>query len=141
MLSMKRSNSLNQLLLVSWVTSLIAMGGSLYFSEVMHFIPCTLCWYQRILMYPLTLLLGIATYEGNGKIKKYVLPMSITGMMVSGYHYALQNLPSLQNAEMCRYGVPCSGKYIDWFGFMTIPLLAFTAFTLITVCLLLMKKK
>lgn len=138
---MKNNNAFNPFLLVAWVTSLVATGGSLYFSEVMKFIPCTLCWYQRILMYPLILLLGMATFENNTRIKKYVLPMSIFGMLLSGYHYLLQHLPSLQKFEACRVGVPCSGKYIDWFGFITIPLLSFTAFTIITICLLLVKSK
>lgn len=126
---------------LSWLAAIIAMLGSLFFSEVMHFIPCTLCWYQRILMYPLTLLIGIALYHNDYTVYKYVLPMSILGMFISGFHYAEQHIPSLQHFKICTSGIPCSGKYVDWFGFITIPLLAFIAFTIITVCMFYIRKQ
>ena len=126
---------MNKPLLFSWIISIIATSGSLYFSEVLHYVPCTFCWYQRILMYPLVFLLGRAFYDQELKIYRYILPLSILGMLVSGYHYCLQKIPALQQFEMCQSGVPCSGEYINWLGFITIPLLAFTAFSLITVCM------
>jgi disulfide bond formation protein DsbB len=126
---------MNKSLLLGWVASLIATIGSLYFSEVLHYIPCTLCWYQRIFMYPLAIMLGIAFYQNDRGIVKYALPLSIIGMMISGYHIALQKIPYLQQFEMCKSGVPCSKDYINWLGFITIPILAFTAFTIITICL------
>jgi disulfide bond formation protein DsbB len=122
-------------LLLGWVAALIATIGSLYFSEVLHYIPCTLCWYQRIFMYPLAIMLGIAFYQNDRGIVKFVLPLSIIGMIISGYHTALQKIPYLQQFEMCTSGVPCSKDYINWLGFITIPILAFTAFTIITICL------
>ncbi len=128
-------------LLLAWLSAIIATLGSLYFSEVRHFIPCTLCWYQRIFMYPLVILLGIAFYRNDRGIYKYVLPLSIIGMLISGYHTLLQKLPSLQQFEMCTTGVPCSKDYLNWLGFITIPLMAFVAFTIITISLLYMKKK
>ena len=85
----------NKPLLFAWITSIIAMVGSLFFSERMGFIPCTLCWYQRILMYPLVIFLGIAFYRNDREIYKYILPMSIIGIVVSSYHYALQKIPSM----------------------------------------------
>lgn len=132
---------MNKTLLVSWVTSIIATVGSLYFSEVLHYVPCTLCWYQRILMYPLVILLGRAFYDNNNKIYKYILPLSILGMIVSGYHYSLQKIPSLQQFEICTSGVPCSGQYINWLGFITIPLLALVAFLIITLCMVVLGRK
>lgn len=132
---------MNKPLLLSWVTSIIATMGSLYFSEVLHYIPCTLCWYQRILMYPLVILLGRAFYDSNNKIYKYILPLSILGMIVSGYHYSLQKIPSLQQFEICTSGVPCSGEYFNWLGFITIPLLAFVAFVMITFCMVVLGRK
>lgn len=131
----------NKSLLLAWVTSIIAMGGSLYFSEQMGFIPCTLCWYQRILMYPLVIFLGIAFYRNDKGIYKYVLPMSVIGMIVSTYHYALQKMPSLQEFSVCSSGVPCSGHYINWLGFITIPFLALIAFTIITITMLVLLKR
>jgi disulfide bond formation protein DsbB len=132
---------MNKPLLLSWVAAIIATLGSLYFSEVMHFIPCTLCWYQRIFMYPLTIILGVAFYRNDQGIYRYVLPLSIIGMLISGYHTLLQKLPYLQQFEMCTTGVPCSKDYINWLGFITIPLLAFIAFTIITVSLLILSRR
>ncbi len=127
-------------LLLSWITSIIATLGSLFFSEVMHFIPCTLCWFQRILMYPLCILLGVGFYYQDRKVYRYVLPLSIIGMFVSMYHYSLQKLPFMEQFETCTSGVPCSGQYINWLGFITIPLLAFFAFTIITISLIFLKR-
>ncbi|MEH7414435.1 disulfide oxidoreductase [Neobacillus drentensis] len=132
---------MNKPLLLSWVAAIIATLGSLYFSEVMHFIPCTLCWYQRIFMYPLTIILGVAFYRNDQGIYRYVLPLSIIGMLISGYHTLLQKIPYLQQFEMCTTGVPCSKDYINWLGFITIPILAFIAFTLITVSLLILARR
>ncbi|MGE8080225.1 disulfide oxidoreductase [Peribacillus loiseleuriae] len=132
---------MNKPLLFSWIISIVATIGSLFFSEYLHFIPCTLCWYQRILMYPLVFFLGRAFYEGNSKIYAYILPLSILGMLVSGYHYSLQKIPTLQQFEMCTSGVPCSGEYINWLGFITIPLLAFIAFLFITVSMVVLARK
>lgn len=128
-------------LLFGWVTSIIAMAGSLFFSERMHFIPCTLCWYQRILIYPLVLLLGIAFYRNDRSIYRYILPISIIGLFVSSYHYALQKIPSMQEFSACMDGVPCSGQYINWFGFVTIPFLALLAFAFITTMMLILWKR
>lgn len=126
---------MNKSLLFSWIAAIIATLGSLYFSEVLHYIPCTLCWYQRIFMYPLTFLLGIAVYRHDIEIYRYVLPLSVIGMLISGYHTLLQKIPYLQQFEMCTTGVPCSKDYLNWLGFITIPLMAFIAFTIITICM------
>ncbi|WP_025785280.1 disulfide oxidoreductase [Sporosarcina sp. D27] len=128
-------------LLFAWLASITAMIGSLFFSEQMGFIPCTLCWYQRILMYPLVLFLGIAFYRNDQNIVKYVLPMSLIGVLMSGYHYAYQKIPSLQEFSVCTGGVPCSGQYINWFGFVTIPFLSLIAFVFITIMMLVLWKR
>ena len=130
----------NKPLLFAWITAIFAMGGSLFFSEKMGFVPCVLCWYQRILMYPLVLFLGIAFYRNDRSIYKYILPVSILGMLLSGTHYALQKIPSMQEFSVCTSGVPCSGQYINVLGFITIPFLALLAFTIITVLMLILRK-
>ncbi|WP_339997282.1 disulfide oxidoreductase [Priestia aryabhattai] len=132
---------MNKSLVFGWITALIAMLGSLTFSEVLHFIPCELCWYQRILMYPLAIVLGVAVYRNDTFIYKYVLPFSVIGMALSGYHYCLQKIPALKVFETCTSGVPCSGQYINWLGFITIPFLAFIAFTIITIMMLVLRKQ
>ena len=131
----------NKPLLIAWITSIVSLVGSLFFSEVMKFVPCNFCWYQRILMYPLVIVLGVAFYQQDHKVTRYVLPLSILGIIVSGYHYALQKIPALKAFEVCTSGVPCSGEYINWLGFITIPLLAFVGFTIITICMLWMRKQ
>nr|WP_255551467.1 disulfide oxidoreductase [Fictibacillus sp. 5RED26] len=127
--------------MIAWIASIVSMVGSLFFSEVMKFVPCNFCWYQRILMYPLVILLGVAFYQQDHKVTRYVLPLSIMGIIVSGYHYALQKIPALKAFEVCTSGIPCSGQYINWLGFITIPLLAFVGFTTITICMLWMRKQ
>lgn len=126
---------MNKSLLLSWLAAVIATLGSLYLSEVLHFIPCTLCWYQRIFMYPLAIILGVAFYRNDKDIYRYTIPLSIIGMMISGYHILLQKVPYLQQFEMCKTGVPCSKDYLNLLGFITIPMMALTAFTMITICL------
>jgi disulfide bond formation protein DsbB len=132
---------MSKALLIGWAAALTATLGSLFFSEGLGFIPCTLCWYQRILMYPLAILLGLAFYRNDRFAYRNVLPFAIPGMLLSGYHYALQKTPFLQQFETCTSGIPCSGEYINWFGFITIPLLAFTGFTIITICMLFLRRQ
>jgi len=116
----------------AWVTSLVATGGSLFLSEVMHYIPCSLCWFQRIFMYPLVILLGIAGFRNDHGIRTYALPLSIIGGCISLYHYLQQKVPGLAEVLPCTAGVPCNVDYLNWFGFITIPFLALVAFSLIT---------
>jgi Disulfide bond formation protein DsbB len=123
-------------LYLAWLAAVTATLGSLYFSEVRGYIPCELCWYQRILMYPLSVVLGIAAFYDDLRIRKYVLPLSILGMCVSAFHYMEQKIPGFASIKPCTQGVPCSTQYINWFGFVTIPFLALVGFTLITLLLL-----
>ncbi|MEI7024896.1 disulfide oxidoreductase [Paenibacillus sp. y28] len=120
-------------LALSWAISLAATLGSLYFSEVKGYIPCNLCWYQRILMYPLVLLLGIAAAKRDFNITRYALPMSLLGACFSLYHVLLENIEALKPKGASCGIVPCDVKYINWFGFITIPTLALTAFVLISI--------
>ncbi len=126
--------------LSAFIVALTAMLGSLYFSEVALYIPCTLCWYQRILMYPLVLILLVSLIEGDKGVFKYVLPFSVIGLGVSAYHYLLQ-LGAFGDATGCTIGVPCNARYINWLGFITIPALALTAFILITTISLIARYK
>ncbi|MBP1999063.1 disulfide bond formation protein DsbB [Paenibacillus shirakamiensis] len=122
-------------LYLAWLVAIIATASSLFLSEVMLFEPCRLCWFQRIFMYPLVLWLGIAAYRNDRSIIRYALPMSIIGGCISIYHYAEQKIPAFAKLLPCKVGVPCNADYLDWFGFITIPLLALIAFALITIFL------
>lgn len=137
------SKSLNQsknvwILYFAWFVSLVATFGSLYFSEIKGFIPCDLCWFQRIFMYPLVVILGIATFQSDSTVKKFVLPLSIVGSIISFFHYLEQKVPGFGGIKPCVSGVPCSAEYINWLGFITIPFLALIAFTLINICMVLL---
>ncbi len=122
-------NSLYIALLAAW----IAMCGSLYFSEVRGYVPCVLCWYQRILMYPLAGVIAIGLLRRDPHLPYYVLPFSLLGMGVSTYHYLLEKTDLFVGSSFCAQGVSCTTQWINWFGFATIPFLALTAFLIITV--------
>jgi disulfide bond formation protein DsbB len=121
--------------LLAWIVALIAMLGSLYFSEIKEFEPCKLCWIQRICMYPLALLLGIASYRNERWIIPYALPLSIIGGCFSLYHYMEERIPFLAKVLPCKIGIPCNVPYFQWWGFITIPFMALVAFVLITIIL------
>ena len=134
------SQAKSYVLYIAWLVSVVATLGSLYFSEIKGFIPCELCWFQRIFMYPLAIILGIAAYDNDKKLKKYVLPLSVIGGLISLYHYLVQKVPGFASIKPCVQGVPCNMQYINWFGFVTIPFLALTAFTLISILMIVLYK-
>ena len=113
-------------LLAAWIATL----GSLFFSEVMGFLPCPLCWYQRICMYPLAVILPIGLLRRDRGVATYVLPLAVIGITISSYHLLVER-GFIEESRACKVGVSCAVRYINWFGFITIPLLAFTAFAII----------
>ena len=118
---------------VALLAALIATCGSLYFSEVRGYVPCVLCWYQRILMYPLTGVIAVGLLRRDRNLPYYVLPLSLYGVGMSGYHYLLEKTDLFAGSAACAQGVSCTTQWINWFGFVTIPFLAFTAFLIITL--------
>lgn len=126
----------NNLLYLAFAQSVVATGGSLFFSEVMKFPPCVLCWYQRICMYPLVALLAVGIYTKDRNVAKYVLPLSITGLGISIYHNLLYYNILPESVAPCTMGVSCTTVQLQWFGFITIPLLSLTAFAIITTLMI-----
>lgn len=120
---------------MAWLVSIVATAGSLYLSEILHYEPCRLCWFQRIFMYPQVILLGIAAYRQDRNIIAYSIPLSAVGAAISVYHYSLQKIPFMAELLPCRVGIPCNFDYINWLGFITIPFLALIAAILIIVFL------
>ena len=116
----------------AWTVALVASAGSLYLSEVVGFVPCLLCWYQRIAMYPLVIVLGVAMVRGDAGVWRYGLPLAAIGAMVAAYHVAIQLQPSL-DAGMCSAGASCTGRYLAVFGFVSIPVMAGGGFLLVSV--------
>lgn len=134
------TKKIENLLLFMWVVSLAATMGSLYFSEIRGYEPCELCWIQRIFMYPLVIILGIAYIQRNARIAVTTATLSIIGGAISLYHYSLQKVDFLsENAPACGR-VSCTGEYINLLGFITIPFLALIAFILIATSSLLVIK-
>lgn len=130
---MKNSKREETILLLIWTQSLIAVLGSLFYSEVMGYIPCELCWIQRIFMYPLVVIYGVAMLKKDIRIALPGLLLSGIGMFISIYHYLIQKLPALQEAGASCANVPCNLQYVNYLGFITIPFLAGTAFLVINV--------
>lgn len=124
-------------LYLALIQSIIATLGSLFFSEIMKLPPCVLCWYQRIAMYPLIAILTVGILRRDKKIYQYVLPLSLIGWGISLYHNLLYYKILPESVAPCTMGVSCTTKQIEWFGFITIPLMAFVAFSLINICMFL----
>lgn len=138
---MKKNDKRENLLFLAFAAALLAMFGSLYFSEIRQYEPCELCWYQRIVMYPFVVLLGIATVKKDYGIAFYTMILSAVGGMISLYHYGLQKVSFLADTAPACGRIPCTGQYINWFGFISIPFLALTAFIIVFVCSFLVWKQ
>ena len=139
--SIRLDSSSSTFIFLSFLISLIATLGSLFFSEIMNFVPCSLCWYQRIFMYPLVFLFLINLLFPDDKIFKYTFPLVIIGWIISIYHNLLMFKIIPENLSPCVQGVPCSVDYLNWFGFITIPLLSFFAYTSILILLIMLKRE
>lgn len=118
-------------LVTGFGVALVATLGSLFYSEVMGYNPCLLCWYQRIAMYPLVLLLGLAAYKKDNGMADYGFWLSVVGGVIALYHYLLQMglLPSL----ICLTSGGCVTRFVFQYGYVTIPMMALTAFVIIAV--------
>ena len=119
---------------LAWLQATVAMLGSLYYSEVMKLPPCVLCWYQRILMYPLVLILLVGILRKDKQVVTYVLPLSIGGFLIAVYHNLLYYNILPESIKPCALGISCTTRYVEWFGFVTIPLQSLIAFTVISLC-------
>ncbi|MDO8655140.1 MAG: disulfide oxidoreductase [bacterium] len=119
-------------LVFSFAVALVATLGSLFYSEIAGYEPCKLCWLQRIFIYPQVLLLGMALWKKDRGIADYSIVLSAVGAVIAGYHYLLQLgvAPSLPCAAV-GYSVSCAQRFVMQFGYITIPLMAFTAFIMI----------
>lgn len=119
---------------LAWLVAAVATGGSLIYSGWIHFVPCRLCWYQRIAMYPMAVILLVGAIRKEVVVRYYALPLSIGGALISIWHYMLQLNPSLEGGS-CDPNNPCSAKNVDVFGFVSIPFMAGCGFILISVLL------
>ena len=121
---------------LAWFQAAIATAGSLFFSEVMQLPPCVLCWYQRIAMYPLAAILTVGILSRDSHVRRYVLPLALIGLTIAVYHNLLYYGILPESITPCTAGVSCTSRQIEWLGFITIPLMSLTAFTVITLSVL-----
>jgi disulfide bond formation protein DsbB len=120
-----------------FVVASIATGGSLFFSEVAHYVPCELCWFQRIFMYPLSIVTLLAALFNDHRVARYLLPLPVIGAGFAIYHVLVEEGVVTQS-QSCLVSAPggCATKWIDEFGYVTIPVLALTGFALVFAFLL-----
>ena len=137
---MKRT--LNEILpYIAWLFALLSVVGSLFFSEVMQLPPCVLCWYARIAMYPLVVVIGVGIVLRDARMKVYALALAVPGVLLAIYHNLLYYGFIPENITPCSEGVPCNAVQIEMLGFITIPMLGLAAFFAIALCLLIYKPK
>ncbi len=117
------------LVFAAWFVAAASTLGALFFSEVMELPPCTLCWYQRIAMFPIVILLPMGLFPFDPQVVRYALPLVLAGWGISVFQVLLVAGVIPEAIRPCTKGVPCSEVQIEWLGFVNIPLLSFLAFT------------
>jgi disulfide bond formation protein DsbB len=120
----------------AWLLAATATLGALFMSEIMGIAPCVLCWYQRIFMFPLVIILALGLFPFDPKVVRYALPLAVVGLLVAGFHLLLTAGYIPETLTPCRQGIPCSTVQVEWFGFVTIPLLSFLAFLVVNALLI-----
>lgn len=131
-----------RLILSALIVSVVATSGSLFYSEIAGYDPCKLCWFQRILMYPQVILLAIAYKKSDVEITTYSLALSILGLAIAVYHYIIQFSQSpLVPCSTVGYSVSCSDHFTLSYGYITIPMMAMTAFALIIIFMIRLETK
>ena len=129
------------LVFAGWLVAAASTLGALFFSEVMELPPCVLCWYQRIFMFPLVLVLPLGLFPFDAKVARYALPLAAGGWLVALYHLLLVAGWIPESAGPCVQGVPCSELQVQWLGFVNIPLLSFVAFSTLAALLIAAHKR
>lgn len=120
---------------LAWGMTLLSVFGSFYFNFVKGYAPCTLCWYQRGFMIALLIIVSIGIWTRDQRLGRYALPLSLIGLLVAAYHNLLYYGVIPERLATCVNGVSCATRYINYFGFVSVPLLSLIAFTVITICL------
>jgi disulfide bond formation protein DsbB len=129
------------LLFLCWLLVSVSTTISLFFSSVLEYEPCVLCWYQRICLFPMILILGAGLFPFDKGVVKYALPLAIFGGLTAFYHTLLYGGIIPENIQPCSKGVSCTEKYIELLGFVSIPMLSFFAFSAIIVLLIIIKRR
>ena len=136
----QKSSSWN-ILFLCWLVVTVSAMGSLFFSYVMGFAPCVLCWYQRIFLFPLVIILAVGLFPFDKYVVKYALPLAIAGWLTALYHNLLYAGIIPESIQPCSQGVSCTEEYIDLFGFLSIPMLSLLSFSTIIVLLIILNRR
>lgn len=128
-------------LYLAWFLALAGTVGSLFFSEVMLYPPCVLCWYQRVALYPLVVIIAVGIFAKDSAVFRYAMPLCLIGLVIAVYHNLLYFGIIPESITPCTEGVPCNAKQVELLGFITIPLMAAGGFAAIAVCLGLSRKR
>jgi disulfide bond formation protein DsbB len=129
------------LLFLGWLIASASTLGSLFFSYVMEFAPCVLCWYQRICLFPLVILLARGLFPLDRRVVKYALPLTAAGWLLAAYHCLLYAKLVPASMQPCGKGVSCTEEYLELFGFLSIPLLSLISFTALMSILIALKRR
>lgn len=129
------------LLFTSWLIASASALGSLFFSDVMGFAPCILCWYQRIAIFPLVLILPMGLFPFDAKVAKFALPLTVAGLLAAIYHNLLYVGLIPKNLQPCAQGVSCTEEYMEFFGVVSIPLLSLLALAAMTTLLIVVNRR
>ena len=124
------------LIFSAWLIATVSTLGALFLGEVMGYTPCVLCWYQRIAMFPLVLVLAAGLFPFDPRVVRFALPLALAGLGLALFHLALTAGWIPESIRPCQQGVPCSSIPVIWFGFVTIPLLSVLSFLLVAGLLL-----
>ena len=131
----------NMILRLSFLFALAGLLGSLYFSEVMHFPPCLLCWYQRVCMYPLVVIFGVGLWREDRGVWAYAFPLIIVGLMIAIYHNLLYYGIVSEGLVPCQKDLSCTTRQLELLGFITIPLMSLAGFVMFIILGFLSKAK
>jgi len=129
------------LLFAAWLVAAVATAGSLFFSLVLELPPCVLCWYQRICLFPLIVVLARGLFPLDRGVVRYALPLAGIGWLVAGYHNLVYAGVVPESLQPCAQGVSCSERNLELFGFVSIPLLSLAAFTALAVPLIIVARR
>jgi disulfide bond formation protein DsbB len=138
----ERTDNLNwYILFACWTIAAASTLGSLFFSEVMDFAPCVLCWYQRTFVYPLVLIIPFGLFPFDKGVVRYALPLAIAGWLVAFYQNLMYYGIIPESIQPCGKGVSCTEQYIELLGFLSIPMLSLLSFSAIIALLIILKRR
>jgi len=125
----------------AWIVNLVAMCGSLFYSNILMYPPCSLCWAQRICVYPQVLILAVGFLKKDKNVFWYSMPLLAAGLIISGYHNLLYYDFISQAISECTGGVSCTSKQVEYLGFVTIPLMSLTSLIISSILMITFKIK